>query len=478
MLALYICLAILTFLASVVIIRAFLFRPEKYSNTPIKAVIFDEKKAVNDLSEMVKCKTVSNVDKALEDDGEFERFKLLLKELFPLINSKCEYIDVGSRSILYKLDGLSSENPIVLMSHYDVVSVDGEKWKHPPFSGLITEEAVWGRGTLDTKGTLNACMQAVETLIEEGFVPEKDIYLAFGGDEEINGHGASDIVDYFEEHHIAPSYVLDEGGAVVEGVFPGVKAPCALVGIAEKGIMNVELVSMSNGGHSSSPPRFTPLQKLSRACCKITKKSFKYKPSVAATALFNTLSPHSSFLYRILFANLWLFSPLLSLYTKTVGGEMNALVRTTCAFTQAKGSDGMNVIPTEAKMVANLRINPGETTESVIEYLNSVINDSEVKVNMLYGTNPSRVSTTDSDGYKTIVDAIKGTWEGTLVSPYLMVACSDSRHWGRISDKVYRFSAMALVGAERGTIHGNNEHIPIDTVKKSVEFYLRLLKQI
>jgi carboxypeptidase PM20D1 len=393
------------------------------------------------------------------------------------VHEVCELKKLSSRSLLYKWQGRSHDAPTVLMSHYDVVSVTEENWEKPPFGGVIEDGFLWGRGTLDTKGTLNGIMCSAEALIADGFVPEHDIYFAFGGNEEINGDGASIIVDYFKENGITPAVVIDEGGAVVEKVFPGVKEPCALIGIAEKGMLNVEYTVKGGGGHASSPKPKTPVGRLSRACIAVEGKPFKFSITKPAAALFDTVGRHSTFMYRMIFANLWLFSPVLNILTKLTGGEMNALMRTTTAFTMMEGSKGVNVIPPYARMASNHRIIPGETRDTLLKRIKKRTAKTGVEVSVIDGMDPSVVSTTDCEGYDRLRSVIKDTWPEAIVSPYLMVACSDSRHWGKISDRVYRFSAMALSAAERATVHGNDERIPIETIGKIVEFYLRMMKR-
>lgn len=469
-------LALLLALIAVVVIRTLMFTSKPEPPKKFETISVNEDKAVSDLAEMVRCKTVSDKNKENEDEGEFDKFKALLPKLFPSIYEKCEFEEVGDRGLLYRYKGKKSDSPTVLMAHFDVVSVEESQWSCDPFSGLLKDGVLWGRGTLDTKGTLNGAMQALEALINEGFVPEQDIYLAFAGDEEISGHGASDIVDLFEKRGIKPGAVLDEGGAVVQNVFPGVKEPCALIGIAEKGMLNLEFSYTGNGGHSSSPKPHTPVGILSAACVKVENNPFPFRITEAPLAMFDVLARKSNFVYRMIFANLWLFKPVLNMICKKSGGEMNALMRTTCAFTQMEGSKGMNVIPPSARMVANLRLLPGETVESAVAYIEKVIDNPEIKVNVINGNNPSVVSVTESDGWKRLALAINASWTDAVVSPYLMIACSDSRHWGRISDKVYRFSAMALSKEERGMIHGNDERIPVETVTKTVEFYTRFIK--
>ncbi len=476
MIVLYIILGLLAIFFAVVLVRTLLYTPVKLSNVTIEPVDVNSEKAVNDLAEMLKCKTVSDTDSENEDEKEFLKFEKLLPKLFPNIHAKCEFQKLGRRSLLFKWEGMAHDEPTVLMSHYDVVSVEEDKWQKPAFDGIIEDGVLWGRGALDTKGTLNAALQAAEALISTGFVPKNDIYFAFGGDEEINGTGAVTIVELFRKKGIKPGLVVDEGGAVVTGVFPAVTAPCALIGIAEKGMLNVKYSVHGGGGHASAPGPNTPIGRLSKACTKLENKPFKYRLTPPAAKLFDALARQSNFLYKMIFANLWCFAPVLNLIAYKTGGQMNALLRTTVAFTQMEGSKGMNVIPPEAYMVSNHRLIHGDTVDSVVSRIKKVVNDDKIEIEVVNGTNPSVVSRTDCEAYTKLETVIRQTWENVLVSPYLMTACSDSRHWGEISDKVYRFSPFAVSNEERATVHGNDERIPIETVAKMVEFYIRLIK--
>ena len=461
----------------ILLIRALRFKPAPVLAEEVEPVFVNSEKATHDLAEMIKCKTISDRDRANEDEAEFDRFKALLPELFPSVFAKCKAEYPTDRSILLHWKGKRSDAPTVLMSHFDVVSVVEEDWEKPAFEGIIDKGVLWGRGTLDTKGTLNGALQAAEALISEGFVPENDIYFAFSGNEEINGGGSPAIVDLFEERGITPGLVVDEGGAVVEGVFPGVKQPVALIGICEKGMLNVQYTVKGGGGHSSSPAPHTPVGRLSEACCKLEKHPFKFRLHPAALAMFDTLGRHSTFLYRLLFANVKVFAPVLDIYTRLTGGEFNATVRTTTAFTMMEGSKGVNVIPPVAYMRSNHRLAPGDTGEEILAEIKKVCENEYVKVERLEGNDPSRTSLSEGEAFDRVKAVVSKTWPEAIVSPYPMVACSDSRHWGRISDKVYRFSAMALSKEERGTIHGNNERIPLATIAKTVEFYIRLIKK-
>ena len=468
--------ALLVFLA-VILIRTLRFTPKESASQEICEEVFDKEKAILSLAELVKCKTVSRATHEDEDEAEFEKLYALLPRLFPRVHETCECLRFEDRGLLYRLRGKSEGKPSVLMAHFDVVPVCEELWEKPPFDAVVEDGYLWGRGTLDTKVTMNGILSAAETLLAEGFVPENDIYFAFSGCEEVNGKGALHIVNYFKEKGIEPSMVVDEGGAVVERVFPGVSKPCAMVGIAEKGMLNLKYKVASNGGHASAPKPHTPVGLLSRACCLVENHPFPSHITKPVAEMFDTLGRHSTFVYRVIFANLWCFGWVLDLLAKKSGGDMNALMRTTVAFTQMTGSDAPNVIPPSAEMVSNIRLNPADTVEGAIAYIEKTVGDKSVTLEAVNGMNPSRISTTECEGYARVERAIFATWQGCIVTPYLMVQCSDSRHWSKISDRVYRFSAMDLTSEERASIHGNNEKIRIDALGRTVEFYIRLMKK-
>ena len=473
----YILLGIVAVFLAVILLRAALFRPKKQPPVAPAEITFDKEKSVEALAELVRCKTVSYSDPSLEDDGEFDKLVDMLPRLYPKVYEFCESTRLPGRALLLRWPGKHNDSPAVMMAHYDVVPVNEESWEKPPFAGIIEDGVLWGRGTLDTKGTLNGVLSAADHLIRRGFQPENDLYFAFSGGEEINGPGADNIVQYFIDHQISPALVLDEGGAVVENVFPGVKAPCGLIGIAEKGMINAQFRTVSAGGHASAPKPKTPIGTLAKACARVEGHPFKMHLTKPAAEMFDTLGRHSTFLYKIIFANMWCFAWVIDLLGRLSGGEINALVRTTVAYTQMEGSSARNVIPPEARMVANMRLNPDDSVASAMAYLKQTVKDEAVEITALESSEPSRISQTNCEAWDKVASTVAETWPGCIVSPYLMVQCSDSRHYGRISDKVYRFCAMALSNEERASIHGHNERIPLETIHKTVEFYIRLLQK-
>jgi carboxypeptidase PM20D1 len=460
----------------IVIIRAVRFKPEPSSLHKAGNDKPDIKRITESMSKMLQFKTVSRINRDEVDLKAFTDFKKYIKSRYPAVVKASKISEHGQSGILFKIKGKSPEAPVVLMSHYDVVPADGE-WEHPPFSGKVTKGRIWGRGALDNKHTLCGIMEACEYLLSNKHEFSNDLYLAFSGDEEIIGGSAEAIVDHLSKQKVKPAIVIDEGGAVVENVFPGVKKRCAVVGIAEKGYLSLELSAKSKGGHASAPPDDTPVTVLSEAVCRVNKSSaFKLKLTESVKLLFNNVAKHSeSFAIKLIFANLWLFLPVVKLLAKKTGGEFLAMFKTTAAFTMMSGSRQINVLPPEAKVGINLRILTGETVESSVSAIEKKINDPRVETKVVYGHNPSSVSRVD-EGFDRVKDAILKTWSDVVVAPYLMTACTDSRSYHKLCDNVYRFSPVHMTRDEIGTIHGNNESIEIDNLMDCVKFYINFIK--
>ena len=462
--------------AGALCLRALKFRPAPELRADPDEVSVDYDRVVESLREMIRCRTVSSENPGMEDASEFDRFRAYLLERYPLLAANCGPERIGRCGVLYTWRGRSSERPTVLMAHYDVVPADGEGWDEPPFDAVLKDGYIWGRGALDTKVTLCAVMEAAEQLMSEGFVPENDIYLAFSGEEEPAGPSAGDIVTALEERGVRPALVLDEGGAIVTGAFPGVKAPCALIGTAEKGQLRLALEAEGKGGHASSPPPQTIVGELAEAVCEVDAAGAPFTLTPPVEQMLDTLGRHASFPMRLVLANLKVFKPVLDIVCQASGGELNALMRTTCAATQMSGSDANNVLPAKASVGFNLRVINGESCAEAEERVRKAVANPDISVRRLYAAEPSKFSETSGEAWDRLTGAIKRTWPKAVVSPYLMLAASDSRHYDRISNNVYRFCPLELSREERGTIHGVNERIPTWKAVRCTEFYLRLIR--
>ena len=474
----WIILALLLILCAVVLVRTALFKPAPEQTAQPEPVTVDGAGAAERLAQLVRFPTVSSYDEAEFDEAVFEAFRQKLRELYPRVHAACPPVRIGHTGLLFHWQGKSAEEPAVLMAHYDVVPVNAEKWKHPPFCGEVFEGELWGRGTLDTKITLLGVLEAAERLMGEGFVPQRDIYFSFAGDEEVAGPSTPAIVAYLKEKGIRPAMVVDEGGAVVDGVFPGVTKPIAVVGIGEKGMMNVQLTARAAGGHASTPNIPSTVGMLCRAVADCEKHQFPAALTEPVRMLLRKVGPHAPFALRMVVANLWLFGPLLTALSAKLGGELNAMMRTTMAFTTLEGSPQINVLPGEAAAGVNLRLINLDTPESAEARLRRVIHNDNVEVRTLHAQSASPYAASEGAHWDKLAKAVGDTWQGCIVSPYLMLACSDSRHYSEICRDVYKFSAMALSKEQRGLIHNNDERIPVSEIAKTVEFFTRLEKSL
>ncbi len=473
-------LALFAFSAIVtaVLVRSLVMKPERRGDGPAQPVAaVDRDAAAEHLGRMIRKRTVSGHDADSIELSEFKAFRDLLPELYPEAHKVLEREIIAGNSLLYRWKGTVAGEPLVLMSHYDVVPANDEGWTRPAFSGDLFEGRVWGRGSLDTKCTLASAFEAVEALVKDGFKPTHDVYLSFGHNEETGGDGTPAIVQYLSSHGITPGFVLDEGGAVVRGVFPGVSKPLAMVGVAEKGVTDLELTVSSAGGHSATPPHRGAAWRLARAIVRIEAKPFPAALPAATRAMFARIAPHAPFALRVVLANLWLFERLLTTVFGRLGGELNAICRTTAVVTMLEGSKAANVLPAQAKAVVNVRIAIGSTVEAMVARLKRVIDDRLVDIRVLLPGEPSPVSALGGDRFDTLNATILEVYPDAVVVPYIVLGGTDARHYAGVSKHVYRFSPYEFSKAERASMHAVNESISVDALAKGIEFYIRLIKR-
>jgi carboxypeptidase PM20D1 len=477
-LLLIVCLVVL---ASVLLVKTFRFTSRQIRVEPTGAPALDKEALAARLAQSLRFQTVSYADASQFRGEEFQAFHKFLEQSFPRVHSALTKEVVGDYSLLYTWKGLEDAGgPIVLMSHQDVVPVEAGtegSWTQPPFEGRIQDGYVWGRGALDDKVGVLGILEAVELLLGQGFQPKRTIYLAFGHDEEVGGRsGAGKIVALLQSRGVRPDYILDEGSAITDGIIPGVSAPIALIGIAEKGSLSVELSVESDGGHSSTPPPHTAVGILSRAITRLEENQMPASLKGVAGQMFQYVGPEMSFGKKMAFANLWLFQPLVERQL-AAQPPTNAAIRTTTAATIIEGGVKENVLPSKARAVLNFRILPGDSVQSVLDHVNQTINDPQVKV-AKYGetaNEPSAVSSTDSNGYQSLQRTIRQIFQGTIVAPSQVISATDSRHYAALSNSIYRFAPIILRAEDLKRIHGTNERISVENYAQCVRFYHQLI---
>lgn len=425
------------------------------------------------LAQLVRVPTVANTG-----DGPFEEFVALLAELYPLVHSRLTVETVTDRGLLFHWKGASRERPVVLMAHYDVVPVEPQGWDDDPFSGTIRDGVVWGRGTLDDKGALLVILEAAENLLADGFVPAHDTYLSFGGNEETYGQAAVAIAELFQQRGIVPWLVLDEGGAVIDAPLSFVQVPSAMVGVGEKGIVTLRLTVAGTGGHASTPPARSTAGQLARALRRIEKNPFAARMPVPFRQMLRAFEPHVSARYRAALVALRLLHRPAAKILASRGGEAAALMHTTVAVTMLDGGTAANVLPSSLSAVLNIRVAQGESTTTVVSTLERAINDPAVRIDVLEDSEPTSLSPTDNEQFALIRAAVDSAYPGTVTAPYVMMAATDSRHFHRFAPAVYRFSPLAMTAAQRASIHGDNEHVTIDSLERGERFFQQLLRSL
>ncbi len=476
-----IVLGILAAMALVVAVRTATFSPPAAVNVatvPLAAgVPVDRARAAQHLSEAIRIRTVSHQDRNENERAEFERFLGWLQATYPAAHAAMSRDLVADLTPIYTWPGSDPTlPPIVLMAHYDVVPVTAgteRDWKHPPFDGLIADDAVWGRGSVDNKGSLIATFEAVEALAASGFKPKRTVLILSGHDEEAGGSGAAAAAERLRALGIKPVFALDEGLAVVADM-PLLGRPVALIGVAEKGYATLRITAPAKGGHSSAPPPETGVEVLLKAVLGITSHPFPMRFKGPGADMVSALAPDASPMVKMAVANKWLFEPLLvRTIAATPAGA--ASLHTTIAPTMLRGSPKENVLPQDATAWINYRILPGQTAADVMQREQDATRGLDVQLaweGRAY--DPPPVSSADSDAYRLI--AALASDDGKLpVAPGLVTATTDSRHLAGIAQAVYRFQPLVVSMREFEMIHGTNEHMTLDNLGRMTEFYARLI---
>lgn len=471
----------LVLLVAAVAVRSAALRSQQVAAAPAQRVEIDSQALAERLAGGLRFATISNQDGASRDDAAFEALHRHLETQYPLVHASLLRERVGDLSLLYTWAGSDEDAaPVVLLAHQDVVPVEPgteANWEHPPFSGAIAGGFVWGRGALDDKLNVFGQLEAAEALLREGLRPRRTIVFAFGHDEELGGDGgAARIAALLAERGVRPLLVLDEGGSIVEGVIPGVSAPVAAIGIAEKGYVSLELEAEAPGGHSSTPPAETSIGMLAAAVGRLERTPPPARLDGASRLLLETAAPEASFGHRMIYGNLWLFGALVERGLASRPAT-HALIRTTTALTVFQAGIKDNVIPSRARAVVNFRILPGDDIEGVVAHARAVVGDPRIRIRALpKRREPCAPSRTDGEGWELLARSIREVRPGTVVAPYLMLAGADARHFRGLSDAVYRFMPLVVDLEDTRRIHGTNERVSIEGYADLVRTYRRLLE--
>lgn len=426
------------------------------------------------LQKMIQCETVSV--KGQENLQKFTAFHQLLGQLFPNLFAKMEVEHFGG-SLLMRWPGKTKENPILLMSHHDVVEASGP-WSHGPFSGDIADGRLWGRGTLDTKGNLWAMLQAAEELASQGFVPETDVWFESACTEETDGSGADLITQELQRRGQRFRLVVDEGGMMMHDPIGGSSGTFALIGVGEKGVADLKFVARSKGGHASTPGKDTPLVRLGKFMAAAEKSDcFTAELSPVVQEMLRRMAPTYSGAMKTLLAHTGAVKGLLCKVIPGLSPTAGAMLKTTLAFTMAGGSEGANVLPQEAYVVGNMRFSHHQGQEDSIQKIAALAKKFDVETQVLSPGIASNITDFRSDGFRLVERAVEATFPGVIPTPYLMTGASDCRYFSRVSDCCLRFAPFLIDAQQLGSIHGIDENVSLDTLAGAVDFFQFIIKE-
>ncbi len=465
-------------LAAVVLLRALALKPtaartaEPPETDPARAAQY-----ARTLSEMVKIETISS--RFDPDREKFRKFQAALRPMFPHVYAACEEYNPGDGLMLrLPAKGEPKGDPILLMSHHDVVAAPPEGWSHGPFSGDIDEEGnVWGRGTVDTKGSLFCELQALEELLAAGWQNEVDVYITSSCTEEWSGPSAPALVNWLQEHNVRLGMLLDEGGMILQEPVGGVKGRYCMVGVLEKGYGDVKFIARGTGGHASAPGKNTPLPRLGAFMDQVEKHDpFRVELTPTVREMFGRMAPNMNFGMKLIFANLWLFGPLLKKLMPSISPAAAAMMQTTCAFTTAKGSDGLNVLPTEAYVTANLRFIHHQPNAESLAVLKTLADNYKLDMEVIYQDAPCKPVDHTAAPFKLLEQVAARVYPGYGVVPYVMTGGTDAKYYGAVCDHCLRFAPIEINKQQYGSIHADNENITAAALVPAVDFYKEVLK--
>lgn len=454
------------------IVRTALTKPPKRTSGDYTPIDVDKDELALHLSQAIQIPTVTVITEG-QSYAPFLEYHKFLEKTYPLIHSKAERTFINDYSVIIKYKGTDdSLLPGCFLAHQDVVPAPSEGWEVDPFSGTIKDGYVYGRGSQDMKSQMIAALEGLELLLKQGITPKRTIYYCFGHDEEYTGKdGANAISDYLLKSGIRFEFVIDEGGTILDGSLLGVDGMVALIGTCEKGYVDYVLTARKDGGHASAPLKHSAVDTIAEAILDLTHIPMKSYWSKPVKETFKTLAPYMNPLYKFLFVNCDILSPLLKKVLTMVNPITNSILRTTFAFTQMEGASAPNVIPTKATAVVNCRINIGQTQEEVKKHIQAVVGKDIEVTELNPGFDPSPVSRTDTEIYNVLVKSITQVFDKFIPAPYPFIAATDAKYYYKVSDNVYRFTPFLMTMDDQHRIHALNERCEIDGLKLATQFF-------
>jgi carboxypeptidase PM20D1 len=471
-------IAAIGLLIALVVVRTLMHQPPTSIDTNLVEIELNEAALAERLSQSIQFQTISFQSPELKDQSQFSAFIDWVHTSYPRVHQSLDYIQLNDTMLYRWLGSDASLQPILVTGHYDVVPVipgSESQWQQPPFSGAIVDGLIWGRGALDDKSGVLGILEAVTYLLDAGHQPQRTVYLSFGHDEEIGGReGAAAVAAYLKDQGVQLAWSLDEGSFIFDGLIAGVDSLVAAINVAEKGSITLDIVAAAEGGHSSMPPQTSAITDLARAITQLEEHPVPGGLEGLAADMFDKISRHMPFVPRVFFANQWLFGGLIN--DQLSGAPTtNAMLRTTTAPTMLSGSVKTNVLPIEAVATVNFRIHPRDSMDSIESYVTDLVASDSISVHRRGGADASAVSDWKAPGFAIIAQSMREIHGDIPVAPGLMIAASDSRHYGKVADNAYRFNPIRLTPELLTGFHGTNEKIAVADYAQGVRGYIRII---
>lgn len=431
----------------------------------------NQDKILERFAKIISFETLSHDNGTQKQIEPFTQLATYLQSAYPGVHNRLTRREIPGGSLMYHWKAKNPKlSPFAILAHMDVVPVGNpDDWSHPPFAAYTDGETIWGRGVNDDKCAVAASLEACESLIAEGFEPNRDIYLLYGHNEEdvmCKHSGARMMAQILEDEQVQLEFVWDEGGAIIMDPPLGLTNPAAMIGLAEKGFADLKITIAGEGGHAAEPPKHTSLGDLGALLAQIQSHPMKPKLIPSVEGMLQTYGKNSKGALGFALRHINLCRPLI---IRILGSNnlTSAMVRSTIVPTICQAGSASNVLPPTSSAILNVRLLPGDTADDIVAHLHALAKkvnlDEKLSIEVLSCNEPVRETNICAPTYQILSDMFQSQFPGVTIAPYLVTGATDSREYAKVAKDIFRIYPFKLTQAEIGTMHGIDENIKIDS---------------
>jgi acetylornithine deacetylase/succinyl-diaminopimelate desuccinylase-like protein len=380
-------------------------------------------------------------------------------------------------NLVVRLKGQGKGRPLLFIAHLDVVEAKPEDWSVDPFKLVEQDGYFYGRGTQDMKSDVAALVTDLIRLKGEGFVPERDIIVAFTADEEAEGDANG--VDWLLKAHrdlIDAETVInpDAGGGVCSGdrrLYIGLET-------SEKVFVTYQLEVTNKGGHSSLPEADNAIYRLAAGLGRIAKLSFPVRLNATTRAWFGAMAKlEKGRLQKDMLA--MTKSEIDAGAVKRLQAQpfYNAMLHTTCVATMIDGGHAENALPQRARATIQCRMLPDDSQDAVQALLARTIADPQVKIAVITPAAPGPESVASPKIMARLQAVVDQIWPRVPLVPDMDAGASDSKYTRGAGMPSFGITGL-FIDMDDIRAHGRDERIPVDSFYQNVEFDYRLIKAL